>query len=127
MKLKSKDDQIPWIMDGPKKRIEFQAPERLVELFDSKNKVRSDALIELMICSLKDEIDLASCKPAPSANPHHWPEKDLLLRNAILIKTEILLEHGPMDPEHFDQILRLAFAKENELDPEKEWPDASQS
>ena len=127
MKPKDSANQIPWILDGPMKRVEFQAPERLVDLFDSNNKVRTEALIELMICSLGDQIDLANYKPAPSANPYHWPEKDQLLRNAILTNMGNLLQKGPINPVHFDQMLRMAFPIEDELNPEAEVSDATQS
>lgn len=109
------NNAVPWILSGPQKRVEIRVPERLLDLFDSQHPVRATALINLIIMSLGDLTDIANYKAKPSRNPSHWHQKDQLLRDAILLKIVETLQSGSMDPNHFDQLIRLCFNIVDEL------------
>lgn len=110
--------QVPWVLDGPKKRADLQVPERLLDIFDAQapsNQSRNAKIITLIIKSLEGKIDIKDAESISFRAPSNWPAKDRLLRNALLLKITETLEKGSMDPNHFDQLMQFAFASEEEL------------
>lgn len=120
MNTKESQNKMPWILDGPRKSINLKLPRRLLDRFDQANPNRTAGIAKLMLESLGDDLSTKGNDSLPFRNPCQWPQKDLSLRNATILKIVETLQEGSMNPIHFGQLIRFGFHAEEELQNQEE-------
>lgn len=115
MSSKTRKTEVLKLLQTPNKQTSIRIPEGIFKKFKELNPNFTAGLIEAMINSIPDLKGSVGAHDIQKRNPSYWPGKDMICRNAVLLKLGEDLQRGPIDPKTFEQRMELGFRTEEEL------------